>query len=197
MEKVFKLDHYLLRYLSECTKSRSDLQKFLSALSSTFKIHIDSEEVVVVKDQKAEDVCPLETWDFAVERAFEDLKMHYTIHFELEPTKLAILQESDFSSDENLKIYYEEGTHLAVVVGQQKQVEKTLNFVGGFQVQQECRMLQVATTGMQRDMCWETVCLENTQLSSAFTILKEDLSEAVRQANRDGVKVELKYQHGS
>lgn len=80
-------------------------------------------------------------------------------------------------------------------------MEKTLNFVASFQAQQqfqqECRMLQVATTDMQRDMCWATVCLENTQLSSAFTMLKEDLSEAVRQDNRDGVKVELKYQHGS
>ncbi|KAL0189688.1 hypothetical protein M9458_016787, partial [Cirrhinus mrigala] len=54
--------------------------------------------------------------------------------------------------------------------------------------------LEEAAAAVQRDMCLETVPLENTQKSFAFTKLKEDLSKATKQANRESVKVELKYQ---
>ncbi|KTF74240.1 hypothetical protein cypCar_00047926, partial [Cyprinus carpio] len=56
--------------------------------------------------------------------------------------------------------------------------------------------LEEAATALQRDVCLETVHLENTQKSSV-TKLKEDLNEAINQANRGSVKVELKYQDES
>ncbi|XP_050970591.1 protein mono-ADP-ribosyltransferase PARP14 [Labeo rohita] len=311
VEKVFKLDHYLLRFLSECKKAYSDLEKQLSAISSTFEIKIESEELVVVRDPVDEDIFPLKKWEFAVNQVFETLNSRYTIHFEVEKDKSAILEENSFLESDHLKIFYEELTYLAVVVGEQKQVEKILKFVSGLQdkqqIQQECCVsekqfdlikvqfetyvksnlpalkitqeragvlllkgpekevhagemellklaqgikekripshhalktflessgsiqhfqnrfqqrlcspvmletsgsdllllslsdgaLEEAATAMERDVCFEIVHLENTQKSSAFTKLKDDLSEAVKQANRECVKVELKYQDES
>ncbi|XP_016415475.1 uncharacterized protein LOC107745958 [Sinocyclocheilus rhinocerous] len=307
VEKVFKLDHYLLRFLSECKKPHSDLEKHLSMISSTFKINIESEELVVVRDPGAEDVYPLKKWEFAVDEAFETLKSRYIIHFEVESDKSAILEENSFLQSDNLKIYFEELTCLTVVVGEQREVEKILKFLSGLQnkqqVQKECCVsekqfnlikeefepyiksnlpalkitkeragvllkgpekevhagenellklakgikekripshhplmtflessggiqhfqnrfqqslrspvmletsgsdvlllslsdgaLQEAAAAVQRDLCLETV---HTQKSSAFTKLKEDLSEAVKQANHKSVKVALKYQDES
>uniref|UniRef100_A0A8C2AS70 Poly [ADP-ribose] polymerase n=1 Tax=Cyprinus carpio TaxID=7962 RepID=A0A8C2AS70_CYPCA len=309
-EKVFKLDHYLLRFLSECKKPHSDLEKHVSLSSSTFKINIDSEELVVVKDPGTEDVYSLKKWEFVVDEAIETLKSRYIIHFEVESDKSAILEENSFLQSDNLKIYFEELTCLAVVVGERKEVEKILTFLSGLQnkqqVQKECCVsekqfnlikeefepyvksnlpalkitqeragillkgpekevhagenellklakgikekripshhplmtflessggiqhfqnrfqqslrspvmletsgsdllllslsdgaLEEAAAAVQRDLCLETVRLENAQKSSAFTKLKEDLSKAVKQANHKSVKVELKYQDES
>ncbi len=250
-------------------------------------------------------------WEFAVDHVFETLNSRYTIHFEVESDKSAFLQENSFLESDLLKIFYEELTCLAVVVGEKVKVEKMLNFLSGLQdkqqIKQECRVsekqfalikeqfepyvksnllalkitqeqagvlllkgpekevhagetkllkltqeikekkiashralmtflessggiqhfqnrfqqslrspvmletsgsdllllslsdgaLEEATAAVQRDVCLETVRLENIQKSSAFTKLKEDLSEAVKQANRESVKVELKYQDES
>ncbi|XP_026101906.1 poly [ADP-ribose] polymerase 14 [Carassius auratus] len=310
MEKVFKLDHYLLRFLNECKNPHSDLESHLSMISSTFKINVDSEELVVVKDPATEDVYSLMKWEFAVDEALEALKSRYIIHFEVESDRFAILEENSFLQSDNLKIYFEKLTCLAVVVGERKEVEKMLTFISGLQdkqqVQKECCVsekqfhlikeefetyiksnlpalkitqertcvllkgpekevhagenellklakgikekripshrplmtflessggiqhfqnrfqqslrspvmletsgsdllllslsdgaLEEASAAVQRDLCLETVRLENVQKSSAFTKLKDDLSEAVKQANHRSVKVELKYQDES
>ncbi|XP_077083641.1 protein mono-ADP-ribosyltransferase PARP14-like [Siphateles boraxobius] len=303
MEKVFKLDYYLLRYLSECKKENSALEKLLCP-SSTFEIHIDSEEVVVSK--AAEDMSQ-KIWELQVNQVFDTLKSRYNIYFEVDRGKSEILEQHLYLSGENLKIYCEKEACLAVVVGEQEQVERILKFVSGLhdqqQIQEECHVsekqfslikeqfesfiksnlpalqiaqektgilllkgpekevhagkkellnlakeikeksipshrplvtflessggiqdfqnrfqqrlcspvmlktsgsdlfllslsdgaLQEAAVAVQRDLCLETVRLENTQKSSGFNTLKEDLSEAVKQANRYSVKVELKY----
>ncbi|RXN19008.1 poly [ADP-ribose] polymerase 14-like protein [Labeo rohita] len=307
VEKVFKLDHYLLRYISECKKANSHLNKVLSALSCTFEINIESEELVVVRDQAAEDVHLQKEWEFLVQNMFENLKSCYTIHFEVDRDKSAILKKNCVLQSENLKIYYEDFSCLTVVVGEKQEVEKNVKFLSGLQdkqqIQQECRIsekqfnlikehfelyiktylpalkitqehagvlllkgpekevhegekellklaegikekripshhalmtflessgciqyfqnrfqqslrspviletsgsdllllslsdgaLEEAAAAVQRDVCLETVRLEDTHISSAFTKLKEDLSEATRQANCKCVKVELKY----
>ncbi|XP_058639229.1 protein mono-ADP-ribosyltransferase PARP14-like isoform X2 [Onychostoma macrolepis] len=311
VEKVLKLDHYLLRFFSECKSQYSDLETRLSKVSSTFEINIDCEELVVTRDPAAADVFPLKKWEFAVDEVFETLKSRYIIHFEVERDKYAILEENSFLQSDKLKMYFEELTSLAVVVGERTEVEKILKFLSGLQdkqqIQQQCCVsekqydlikeqfepyikanlptlkiaqeragvvllkgpekevqagekellklalgikekripshralltflessgsvqrfqnrfqqslrspvlletsgsdllllslsdgaLEEAATAVQRDVCLETVRLENTQKSSAFNTLKEDLSEAVRQANRESVKVELKYQDES
>ncbi|KAG1959203.1 protein mono-ADP-ribosyltransferase PARP14-like [Pimephales promelas] len=306
MEKVFKLDLYLLRYLSESKKPNANLDKLLSALHSTFEIRIESEELVVRRDPAAEDLT-LKKWEFGVDQAIDNLKSRYITYFEVDREKSEILEQHLCLSGEDLKIYYEEETCFAVVVGEQKQVEKILKFVSSLhdqqQIQEECPMsekqfslikeqfesfikpnwpalqiaqektgilllkgpekevhagkkellnlakeirekkipshrplvtflessggiqhfqtrfqerlcspvmletsgsdllllslsdgaLEEAAVAVQRDLCSETVRLENTQKSPAFNKLKEDLSEAVKQANRESVKVELKY----
>ncbi|XP_052417064.1 protein mono-ADP-ribosyltransferase PARP14-like [Carassius gibelio] len=311
VEKVLKLNHYLLRFFSECKSPYSDLEKRLSKVSSTFEINADCEELVVTRDPAAADVFPLKKWEFAVDEVFETLKSHYIIHFEVERDKSVSLEENSFLQSDNLKIFFEELTCLAVVVGERTEVEKRLKFLSGLkdklQIQQECCMsekqyglikerfeqyiqtklpalkieqeragvlllkgpekevhageeellklalgirekripchravmtfmessgsiqhfqnrfqqslcspvmletsgsdllllslsdgaLEEAAAAVQRDVCLETVRLENTQKSSALTKLKEDLNEAVDQANRGSVKVELKYQDES
>ncbi|XP_043099357.1 protein mono-ADP-ribosyltransferase PARP14-like isoform X2 [Puntigrus tetrazona] len=303
VEKVFKLDYYLLRYLNECKKANSDLKKLLSALSSTFQINVDCEELVVVRDPAAEDTGSLQTWERGVDQQIEELRTRYIIHFEVERDTS---EEISLLESENVKIYGDL-TCLTVVVGEQNEVEEKLMCISGLkekqQVHRECHMsenqfnlikeqfeqyvrsnlpalkiaqeqvgvvllkgseeevqaggnklqelileikektipshrdlmtflessgsiqhfqnrfqqslrspvvleasgsdllllslsdgaLEEAAAAVQREVCLETVRLE----SSASNTLKEDLKEAVKQANRGSVKVKLKYQDES
>lgn len=77
---------------------------------------------MVVRDPAV--VYPPEKWELAVGHVFETLNSRYTIHFEVESDKSAILQENSFLESDLLKIFYEELTSLAVVVGEQNKVEK-------------------------------------------------------------------------
>ncbi|XP_021333371.1 protein mono-ADP-ribosyltransferase PARP14 isoform X1 [Danio rerio] len=311
VEKVFKLDQYLLRFLSDCKKPYSELEKLLSALSSTFEINIETEELVVLRDPAGEDASSLKEWELGVDQVIENLKIHNSIHFEFERDKYAILEENHFLQNEDLKIYFEQGSCVAVVVGERNQVDKILKFTSDLQekqqVKEECQIsekrfalikeqfescinsdlpalqiapkragvillkgpekdvqegkeklaklaqgiqekkipskyalmnfldssdgikhfqrrfqqslcspvmletsgsdllllslsdeaLQEAARVIKRDLSLEIIHLENTQKSSAFTTLKEELSKAVKQANRESVKVELKYQNES
>ncbi|XP_005166412.1 protein mono-ADP-ribosyltransferase PARP14 [Danio rerio] len=311
VEKLFKLDQYLLRFLSDCKKPYSELEKLLSALSSTFEINIETEELVVLRDPAGEDASSLKEWELGVDQVIENLKIHNSIHFEFERDKYAILEENYFLQNEDLKIYFEQGSCVAVVVGERNQVDKILKFTSDLQekhqVKDECQIsekrfalikeqfesyinsdlpalqiapkragvillkgpekdvqegkeklaklaqgiqekkipsntalmnfldssdgikhfqrrfqqslcspvmletsgsdllllslsdeaLQEAARVIKRDLSLEIIHLENTQKSSAFTALKEELSKAVKQANRESVKVELKYQNES
>ncbi|XP_056318570.1 uncharacterized protein LOC130232619 [Danio aesculapii] len=310
-QKVFKLDQYLLRYLSDCKKPYSDLEKLLSALSSTFEINIETEELVVLRDPAAEEICPLKEWELGVDQVVESLKFHNIVRFEVEKDKCVLLEKNSCNQNEDFRFYFEQGTSMTVVVGERNQVEKILKSASNMQkqqeVQQECRMsekrfalikeqfesylnsdlpalqiaqeqagvillkglekdvqeaeqkltklaqgiqekripsyyalmnfldssdgikhfqrrfqqslcspvmletsgsdllllslseeaLQEAATAIQRDLSLEIIHLDNTQESSALTTLKEELSKAVKQANQESVKVELKYQNES
>lgn len=310
MEKVFNVDQYLLRYLSECKNATSDLNQRLSKLSSSFHIRIDSEELVVVTEQEDKDSCSPNKWHFAVEEVLKDIQNHYILHFEVETDRLEILQENSFLFNENLMKYHEKT--LAVVVGKRENVEKITKFIdalqakqqdqrkyhiaekqfalvkeqfeqsrksrfsnieisqekpgtvilkgpekevdagekellnlvkgieekriplhhtiitflessGGIQLfqnrfQQSLRspvMLEIAgldllllsltdgalteaAAAVQRDMCFESLCLENTEKqSTGFITLKDNLNDAVQQANREGVKVDVAFKERS
>nr|XP_017212693.1 uncharacterized protein LOC108190755 [Danio rerio] len=310
-QKVYKLDQYLLRFFTDCKKPYSQLEKLLSALSSTFEINIEAEELVVLRNPAAADVCPLKQWELGVDQVVDQLQFHYTVHFEVERDKYAILEKNCSNQNEDLKIYFEEGACLAVVVGEQNQVDEILKSTSHTQeqqqVKQECCVsekqfplikeqfesyitsnlpelqiaheqsgviilkglekdvqegeqklsklkkeiqekrvpsnhalmtfldssdgikhfqrrfqqslyspvmletsgsdllllslsdgaLQEAAAAIQRDLSLEIIHLNNTEKSSAFPTLKEELSKAVKQANRESVKVELKYQNES
>lgn len=132
-KKVFKLEPYLLRYLSECTLANSNLEKRLSLLSSTFQIDIDSEELVVVTDS-AQDGYSLKKLSFAIGEAVAGIEKSYILHFEVERDRLAVLQENSFLSNEHIKIFHE-GT-LAVVVGEREQVDKIAKYIDTLQAKQ-------------------------------------------------------------
>ncbi|KAI7813959.1 hypothetical protein IRJ41_005119 [Triplophysa rosa] len=135
MEKVFNLDPYLLRYLSECKNATSDLNQRLSKLSSSFHICIDSEKLVVVKEQEDKDSCPPKKWHFAVEEVLTDIQNHYILHFEVETDRLEILEENSLLFNENLIKYHEKT--LAVVVGKRENVEKITKFIDALQAKQQ------------------------------------------------------------
>ncbi|XP_056614438.1 protein mono-ADP-ribosyltransferase PARP14-like [Triplophysa dalaica] len=58
--------------------------------------------------------------------------------------------------------------------------------------------LTEAAAAVQRDMCFESLCLENNEKqSTGFITLKDNLNEAVQQANRGGVKVDVAFKERS
>ncbi|TRY57758.1 hypothetical protein DNTS_012030 [Danionella cerebrum] len=146
VEKVYKLDQYLLRYLSESEKPKKDFKKCCSGLFCSFKICTESEKLVVTRDPEAKDSCSLDKWEIGVDQLVDALKYRYNVHFEVERDKSAIIEDNAFLQNDFLKIYSDEGTDLAVVVGERKEVNKILKLISGFQekdqVQKECHITE-------------------------------------------------------
>ncbi|KAA0722939.1 TCDD-inducible poly [ADP-ribose] polymerase [Triplophysa tibetana] len=58
--------------------------------------------------------------------------------------------------------------------------------------------LTEAAAAVKRDMCFESLCLENTEKQSpGFITLKDNLNAAVQQANLGGVKVDVAFKESS
>ncbi|XP_072543497.1 protein mono-ADP-ribosyltransferase PARP14-like [Salminus brasiliensis] len=143
LEKIFKLDPYLLRFLKESKKARADLEERLSSLSSSFMLYPDSEKVEVIRDEmKPEDNIALQKWEANVEDVFVMLQYQYSIHFEVDPEKLRILKQNPFLPSEHLGIYRE--GNLAVIVGENVEIEK---FLDALKLQQQaCKECPVSKT---------------------------------------------------
>ncbi|XP_022534288.2 protein mono-ADP-ribosyltransferase PARP14-like [Astyanax mexicanus] len=126
VEKILKLDSYLLRFLKENKKASLDLEKRLSSLNCSFKLDLDSKKVVVVKDEvkSDEDDIALDKWKAKVEDVFFELQKHYDIYFEFNPETLMILKQNPFLPTEDLGIYREED--VVVIVGEPMELQKLL-----------------------------------------------------------------------
>ncbi|XP_049338892.1 protein mono-ADP-ribosyltransferase PARP14-like [Astyanax mexicanus] len=126
VENIFELDSYLLRFLKENKEAFLDLEKHLSSLNCSFKLDLDSEKVVVVKDEvkSGEDDIALDKWKAKVEDVFFKLKLRYDIYFEVNPDSLKTLKQNPFLPTEDLGIYREED--VVVIVGEPMKLEKLL-----------------------------------------------------------------------
>uniref|UniRef100_A0A3B1JZK3 Poly [ADP-ribose] polymerase n=1 Tax=Astyanax mexicanus TaxID=7994 RepID=A0A3B1JZK3_ASTMX len=124
VEKILKLDSYLLRFLKENKIAFLDLQKRLSSLNCSFKL--DLEKVVVVKNEvkSDEDDIALDKWKAKVEDVFFELQYLYDIYFEFNPETLMILKQNPFLPTEQLGIYREE--NIFVIVGEPMELQKLL-----------------------------------------------------------------------
>ncbi|XP_060795064.1 protein mono-ADP-ribosyltransferase PARP14-like [Neoarius graeffei] len=139
LQKVFKLDPYLLRYLKGNSRAKSDLEDQLSSLLSSFKLDMVTETVVVVRDavQTASNDDVQQKWETKVDIVFSDLQDHYIIHFEVAPNRLEILQKNPFLFPQHLGIFEEDG--LFVIVGENKEVQKFLQVIDAFHLRQQAR----------------------------------------------------------
>ncbi|MCI4377156.1 hypothetical protein PGIGA_G00200530, partial [Pangasianodon gigas] len=139
MQKVFKLDPYLLHYLKDNSRAKSDLEEQLSSLLSTFKLDMVTEAVVVMRDavQTGQNDVVQQKWEAKVDLLFSDLQYRYAIHFEVDPKRLEILQKNPFLLSQNIGIYEESG--LSVIVGENKEVERFLKVIDALQLQQQAR----------------------------------------------------------
>ncbi|KAI4886311.1 hypothetical protein NFI96_016730 [Prochilodus magdalenae] len=139
MEMVLKLDPHLLRFLKESAAAGTDLELHLSNLSSSYKVDLESEKVVVFRNQvqSDEDDVAQKKWEAKVENIFWEVQDHYLIHFEVEFERLMIMKQNLFLPTENLGIYRDGGT--TVIVGEKKEMAKFLTALDALQLQQEAR----------------------------------------------------------
>lgn len=139
MQKVFKLDPYLLNYLKDNSKARSGLEEQLSSLLSSFKLDLVTETVVVTRDAvqtDQNDVVQLK-WEAKVDIVLSEIQDRHIIHFEVEPKRLEILQKNSDLFAQKLGFYKEEG--LYVIVGEHEEVEKFLNVIDTLHLRQQAR----------------------------------------------------------
>ncbi|XP_076829248.1 uncharacterized protein LOC143475314 isoform X2 [Brachyhypopomus gauderio] len=147
VEKVLRLDPYLLRYLKDCPSAGSGLEKHLSLLSCTFKLDPDSGKVVVMKDTTSDkgDDLDKQKWEAKVEKVFLELQENYCVHFVTELEIIRLLQPQTFLSIKHVSVYKEEG--FVVIVGESKEVERFMNVLDTLNMQQqackECPMSEI------------------------------------------------------
>lgn len=147
MLKVVKLDPYILRYLKDNSRAKADLQKQLSSLLTSFKLDMVTDTVVVVRDAVQTDQSGdvQQKWEDKVDIVFSELQDRYIIHFEVEPTRLEILQKNSCLVPKNLEVFDENG--LLVIVGEIKEVEKFLKVIDALQLQQQaCKQFPISET---------------------------------------------------
>ncbi|XP_036452955.1 protein mono-ADP-ribosyltransferase PARP14-like [Colossoma macropomum] len=168
METALKLDPYLLQFLKESAAASLDLEKHLAFLSSSYKLDLVSEKVIVIRDQveSAEDDVA-QKWEAKVEKLFSDLQARYLIHFEVEPERLMILKQNPFPPSEYLKIYKEGG--LTVIVGENMEMEKFLKIMDALQLQQQA-------------------CKEYPVAETQYTLVKEQFEQEMK-SNFSGIKI--------
>ncbi|KAL7875713.1 hypothetical protein AOLI_G00106760 [Acnodon oligacanthus] len=169
MEKTLKLEPFLLQFLKESAAASSDLEKRLAFLSSSYKLDLVSEKIVVSRDQdeSAEDDVAQQKWEAKVEKLFSDLQDRYLIHFEVEPERLKILKQNTFPPSDYLKIYREGG--LTVIVGENMEMEKFLKIIDALQFQQQA-------------------CKEYAVAEPQYVLVKEQFEQEMK-SNFSGIKI--------
>ncbi|KAM7377122.1 hypothetical protein PAMA_013756 [Pampus argenteus] len=128
LEKIFKIDIFLLYYLRDNPKAFRVLEKQLSAIGCKVELNIDEEEAAVRGDiEKGPGGAfggAAERWELQVDKVFIGLTENYLCYHVVEPKQVKILlQDVSFVTDD-IKVYTEGG--YAVVVGQVEAVKEKI-----------------------------------------------------------------------
>ncbi|KAE8279189.1 Poly [ADP-ribose] polymerase 14 [Larimichthys crocea] len=128
LEKIFKLDIYLLYYLRDNLRADKILRKQLFGIDCTVDFNLEEEEAVVRGDinKGSGDAfgSAAENWEKKVDQVFIDLIEMYQSYHVVDPKSARILlQDLSFVTDD-LKVYTEGG--YAVVVGEVEAVNKRI-----------------------------------------------------------------------
>ncbi|XP_068584244.1 uncharacterized protein [Cebidichthys violaceus] len=130
LEKIFKLDIYLLYFLRDNQKANKVLQKQLSSIGCTVELDFVKEEAVVRGDiEKGPGGAfgAAEKWEIQVDRVFISLTESYLCYTVVEPKKVKILlQDLSFVTDD-IKVYRESG--YVVVVGEVEAVNERISIL--------------------------------------------------------------------
>eukprot|EP00064_Thunnus_orientalis_P018772 superscaffoldBa00004438_g18878 len=128
-EYELRFDGYLLRYLNESPKAGKELEEELASVACSAQLYPEEERVLVrnLAQPGAVDRDGVKKWEAEVNKLFKGLQERYTCHFELDPHKVkALLQScSSYQTTDEVKVYSEAG--MAVVVGEQSQVDARLS----------------------------------------------------------------------
>ncbi|XP_069028357.1 protein mono-ADP-ribosyltransferase PARP14-like isoform X1 [Embiotoca jacksoni] len=128
LEKIFKVDIFLLYYLRDDTKAYRVFQKQLSLIGCTVEFDFVEEWAVVRGDiEKGPGGAAggaAETWEIQVDRVFISLTENYICHHVLEPKQVkALLQDASFATDD-IRVYTQ--SSYPVVVGEAEAVRKKI-----------------------------------------------------------------------
>ncbi|XP_017296327.1 protein mono-ADP-ribosyltransferase PARP14 [Kryptolebias marmoratus] len=125
-EYELQLDSYVFRYLKECPKAKTELEKKLASASCSAQFHSEEDKFLVrllaQPGAVGAGAAEVSNWKSEVDKLFDS----YLSHYELDPHKIKALLES-CSSDQStgeVKVYSEIG--MAVVVGEYSQVKARL-----------------------------------------------------------------------
>ncbi|XP_029381987.1 protein mono-ADP-ribosyltransferase PARP14-like isoform X2 [Echeneis naucrates] len=130
LEKIFRMDIYLLHYLRDNAKANKVLQKSLSAIDCTLEFNIDDEEVVVRGDIEkglGGAFGASEKWEIQVDRVFIGLTERYISHHVLEPKQVRLLQQDLSFVTDDVKVYSEIG--YSVIVGEAQAVKEKIEIL--------------------------------------------------------------------
>ncbi|KAK9524874.1 hypothetical protein VZT92_017238 [Zoarces viviparus] len=130
LEKIFKLDIFLLYFLRDNQKANKVLQKQLSAIGCTVELDFVEEEAVVRGDiEKGPGGAfgTAEKWEIQVDRVFIGLTESYLCYNVVEQKEVQILlQDPSFVTDD-IKVYRESG--YVVVVGEVEAVNERISIL--------------------------------------------------------------------
>ncbi|XP_049425461.1 protein mono-ADP-ribosyltransferase PARP14-like [Epinephelus fuscoguttatus] len=127
LEKIFKLDIFLLYFLRDNPKANKVLQKQLSSIGCVFELDFDEEEAVVRGDiEKGPGGAfgAAEKWEMQVDRVFIGLTESYICYHVVEPKKVKKLLQDLYAASDDIKVYTEGG--YAVVVGEAEAVKERI-----------------------------------------------------------------------
>ncbi|XP_075948692.1 uncharacterized protein LOC142950901 [Anarhichas minor] len=130
LEKIFKLDIFLLYFLRDNQKANKVLQNQLSSIGCTVELDFVEEEAVVRGDIEKDPggaFGAAEKWKIQVDRVFIDLTESYLCYTVVEQKEIKILlQDLSFVTDD-IKVYSESG--YVVVVGEVEAVNERISIL--------------------------------------------------------------------
>ncbi|XP_071774139.2 protein mono-ADP-ribosyltransferase PARP14-like isoform X1 [Centroberyx gerrardi] len=130
LEKIFRLELYLLHYLKDSPKASRVLQKQLSSIGCTVELDVEEEEAVVrgdIEGPGGASVGAAERWELQVDRVFISLVESYRCYHVLDPEKVKILlQDLSFVTDD-IRVYKDAG--YPVVVGEDGAVKERITIL--------------------------------------------------------------------
>ncbi|XP_040887490.1 protein mono-ADP-ribosyltransferase PARP14-like [Toxotes jaculatrix] len=130
LEKIFKMEVYLMYYLRDNPKAYKILEKQLSAICCTLALNFDDEEAVVRGDiEKGPGGAfgAAEKWEIQVDRVFIGLTEGYSCYHVFEPKEIKMLEQGFSSENDNIKVYKEIG--YSVIVGETAAVKERIEIL--------------------------------------------------------------------
>ncbi|KAM7366391.1 hypothetical protein PAMP_015834 [Pampus punctatissimus] len=128
LEKIFKIDIFLLYYLRDNPKAFSVLEKQLSAIGCKVELNFDEEEALVRGDiEKGPGGVfggAAERWELQVDKVFIGFTENYLCYHVVEPKQVKILLQDVSFVTNDIKVYTEGG--YAVVVGEVEAVKEKI-----------------------------------------------------------------------
>ncbi|XP_044039273.1 protein mono-ADP-ribosyltransferase PARP14-like [Siniperca chuatsi] len=128
LEKIFRIDIFLLYYLKDSPKASKVLQKQLSSIGCTVEFNFDEEEAVVRGDiEKGPGGAfgsAAEKWNIQVDQVFICLTEKYLCYHVVEPKQVKILLHDRSFVTDDIKVYTKSG--YAVVVGEVEAVKERI-----------------------------------------------------------------------
>lgn len=172
LEKIFKIEVYLLYYLRDNPRANRVLRKQLSSIGCTVELNFDEEEAVVRGDiEKGPGGAfgAAEKWELQVDRVFIGLTETYLCFHVLNPKQQRmLLQDRSSVADDEMKVYRDTG--YSVVVGEAEAVRERI-------------------ANLEKSL---PTCKELPIVGETFKLVEGEFSREMR-AHHPGVQIQIRH----